>query len=93
MSGHTTPWRFEFGILWVRTECTEQELTMRHADLFEMAALADDLSAAMLADTGLQVCVQPNGWAAVPPGADPRAVCDAIDRALAEVLAGLGVTA
>lgn len=88
-----TPWRLEFGILWVRTECTEHELTMRRANLFEMAALADDLSAAVLTDIGLQVCIQSNGWAAVPSGADPREVCDAIDRALAHVLAGAGAAA
>lgn len=85
---YPTPWRFEFGIMWVRTECTEHEMEMRHADLFEMAALADDVNAAVLDATGMQVCMQPNGWAATPAGADPRKVEDAIDRALTTVLEG-----
>ncbi|MGM1016771.1 MAG: hypothetical protein ACQEW8_04455 [Actinomycetota bacterium] len=81
-----TPWRLEFGIVWVRTECVEYEMSMRHGDLFEMALLADDLSAAVLAASGMQVCVQANGWAAVPAGGNPRAVCDALDRALSALL-------
>lgn len=89
MTAYTAdPFRLEFGLLWVRTECTVHELGLLAGDLAEMAALADDVNAAVLDAAGLQVCMQPNGWAAVPAGADPREVCDTIDRGLAAVLEG-----
>jgi len=77
-----TPWRLEFGHLWVRTECSEATLDALAGDMVEMSAFADDVNAAVVDATGLQVCMLPNGWGVCPEGADPREVCDQIDRAL-----------
>jgi len=82
----SAPIRLEYGIVWVRTDCVDHELEQRRGDLSEMASLADDVNAAALDLAGVQVCMQPNGWAACPPGADPAETMDAIDRALAAVL-------
>lgn len=82
------PIRLEFGIAWVRTDCTDHQLDMLGGDLFEMAALADDVNAAVLDATGAQICMQANGWAACPPGWTPEQTRDAIDRALAAISEG-----
>lgn len=82
------PIRLEFGIVWVRTDFTDYEMEMRYGNLFEMAALADDVNTAVLDATGEQVCMQANGWAVCPPGWSPERTRDTIDRALAAVLEG-----
>ena len=71
----------ELGHTWIRSVQTEMLLDLFDGDLSEMAAYVDDVNAAVLDASGLQIVMQANGWAVVPEGQEAAHIAAVIDMA------------
>ena len=75
-----------FGRTWIRTNMTIGALALIE-ELADAVDFADEVNATVLEGTGLQVCMQANGWAYVDsgangPGSAPEYVAAVIDVAI-----------